>query len=177
MAVVIYSSRTGRIRRIIADPDRTDLELAARFLPGGGESIQLDMALGPLDVMQDALNKLTAKTPADDRYVNVAANGDVGSIAILADPDAGDSIPGFTLVAHAQAREGWRQMRDGTFQRALSDIEQEKAFWVEQKADLEQPDAGTRYEKTQAELDVLIADAESRIQALTVEETNRKATR
>jgi len=119
MSLVIYSERTGRLRRYITDQILTDVQLLEKFPALPGESHEFfDELPGDISDLQDALNLITGKTPADDRYVLVNPAGGVTG-AILADPDAGDSVDGLTLVEHTDADVGWRQMTNGTFQRAI----------------------------------------------------------
>lgn len=120
MGVIIYSARTGRLRRTITDGVRSDDVLLALFPAGPGEVARL----GP-PVTQQQLNALTGLVPRDDRYAIVNSAGDVTG-AILADHVI-DGLPGLALVAHATARVGWRQMLDGTFQRPLDDIDNDIA--------------------------------------------------
>lgn len=117
---VVYSARTGRIRRIIFDDKLTNTEMLVNFPIANGEAVAQNI-VDPnvsLEELQTILSDLTGIVPSDDRYVLVTQAGNITG-AIIADPDAGDSVSRHTLVAHATADIGWRQMRDGSFQRPL----------------------------------------------------------
>ena len=95
---------------------------------------------------------------------------------MLADPLAGDSVENHALVAHNTARIGWRQMRDGTFQRSLAEIDAEITRWEEIKIRVV-----VDSRRTQAELDAVMAqnviDADAQLAILNPERTSRISTR
>lgn len=126
--VVIYSVRTGRIRRFITDGVQDDASLLVNHAPGDGEAAKLGMAIetyASLEALQADLNKLTGLTPVNDRYVAVNADGEIDQI-IIADPACGDAISGYVLIAHDSARIGWRLAMDNTWQRSVSEIDDDK---------------------------------------------------
>ena len=125
MALAIYSTATGRLRRIIRNSpgeSASDLSLEVNHLAFTGETrIRISDGL-TIDQTEAAVLVDSGIVPANDRYVLVTVFGNVTG-AITADPLTGDSIPNRTLVQHETAREGWRQMLDSTFQRSLSEID------------------------------------------------------
>ena len=184
MALVIYSARTGRIRRYIFDEVLGDSTLLSKFPPLVGEAHAMFATIpGTLGELQSQLTARTGLTPTNDRYVLVRANGEITG-AILADPATGDSIPGRTLVAHPDAEIGWRQMRDGSFQRAIADINREianknreiamvnGATWSARMARNGQTPAQITAERAR-----IIADANAAITVLETERTARQAPR
>ena len=122
MALVIYSARTGRIRRIITDEVLSDVALRDKFPTGTGEGEEINVTNEGIAAIQAEITLRTGLTPQDDRYVLVTPSGDITG-AIIADLDTGDSLPGVTLVEHPTATVGWRQMQDSTFQRSESLIQ------------------------------------------------------
>ena len=125
MALVIYSTATGRVRRIIsnsAGESQTNAELSVNHLAFAGETSLSARNNLSIDQYQAAVTADSGKTPANDRYAVIDNKGDVVN-AIIADPLAGDFVFRHDLVAHDTATMGWRRMRDGTFQRPLDDID------------------------------------------------------
>ena len=118
--VIIYSARTGRIRRRIFEGDQvqSDAQLLAIHGPEVGEESRVGA-----NVTQAQLSAITGLVPINDRYAIVDPVGDVVNFEVL--DQTIDSREGLTLVAHATAGVGWRQMLDGTFQRPLSMINHE----------------------------------------------------
>lgn len=125
MSLVIYSARTGRIRRIILDENLTDAQLEIKFPAETGEAAELGMPdiLENLEAWQAEITSRTGLIPINDRYVVVDPNNDyqVESYYIL-DPDCGDSIENRLLVANANAEIGYRYMLDNSFQRSVKHI-------------------------------------------------------
>lgn len=122
MGVIIYSARTGRLRRTITDDVQTDDELLPIHAPGLGELAHLGAP-----VRQEELSAITGIVPADDRYVAVQTSDGVVKTFLIADPSCGDSVAGCVLVAHAIAQIDWRQALDGSFQRSLLEIDEDLA--------------------------------------------------
>jgi hypothetical protein len=108
---LVYSARTGRVRRWAFDPDRTFVDLRDNVLrPGIGEAaLELESTeKNDLGALQSVVSAMVGKSPAGDRYVLVDAKGDVTGHLDTADPDCGDAIAGHTLIAHDKAAPGWR---------------------------------------------------------------------
>jgi len=102
--VVVYSAATGRVRRWLASD--TDGEIAKVALSAGEAFIQVGKKKGlDLPQLQDAVDAITGKTPANDRYVVIKAGAIVN--AIIADPSCGDAIQGSELIAHETADGRW----------------------------------------------------------------------
>lgn len=119
MAVTIHDT-TGLMRRIIISDESTDAELLLLNPLRPGE-----LAIMGQQVTQAELNVITRLNPGSGRHAVVAANGDVVNV-ILCDP-AIDNIRDHTLVSHETVITGWRQMRDGSFQRTSAEIDVEAA--------------------------------------------------
>ena len=182
---VVYSARTGRIRRIIFDDKLTNTEMLVNFPITNGEAVAQNIA-DPnvsLEELQTILSDLTGIVPSDDRYVLVTQAGDITG-AIIADPDTGDSVSRHTLVAHATADIGWRQMRDRSFQRSLAIIVQEIAtenqkiamyggnMWTQRMLRNGMPRSEIKSERRR-----LIDEANAAIVVLEVEHTARQVPR
>lgn len=123
---IIYSQKTGRIRRI-KHPD-FDRELdAIPLLPGEAFMIRdrseykafiVDgVTLPALDCLQDLVTKETGLEPKDDRYVIVDDSGKVVGVT-PADLTCGDAeaVVGFELIKEPLADIGWEKNPDGTFE-------------------------------------------------------------
>ena len=125
MSLVIYSTATGRVRRIIKNSlgeSFTNNQLLSNHPIRAGESKLNVRDTLTMKQIEDAVVTASGKIPSNDRYVVIDNNGDVVNI-IIADPLTGDSIQNHTLVAHNDAKIGWRQMSDGSFQRSIEEIE------------------------------------------------------
>jgi len=125
MALAIYSTATGRLRRVISNSvgeTQSDDALLIKHIAGTGESALIVLDNLGIDGFQAAVTVESGKTPANDRYAVIHQNGDVENI-IIADPLAGDSVRNKTLVASETARVGWRITRAGEFQRSLIEID------------------------------------------------------
>jgi len=120
---IVYSTLTGRIRRVLF-PD-SDSELTGLLLGTGESSINFPLSdLLPLPDLQSFLSGQTGLTPTGDRYaiVNESIVAPVPVInsnvvgAIIADPSGcGDSVSGYTLIAHSIAGPGWAWTALGGF--------------------------------------------------------------
>ena len=125
MALAFYSTATGRLRRATRNSSGesfSNKHLENNNLAAFGETrIRIRDNLDISGIETEVL-KRSGITPANDRYAVVNSNGDVVNI-IIADPLCNDSVENHILVENPDARIGWRQMRDGTFQRTLEEIE------------------------------------------------------
>jgi hypothetical protein len=183
MAMIIYSSLSGRIRRIINDPTSSPQDMEAMH-PRRTNEVSAHLPMGAVDTLQGQINAITGKTPIDSRYAVINADGDVTNV-ISCEPELGDSVEGHTLVESPVARIGWRQMLDGSFQRSLAEIDRDKAILVAQRArslartpvaDDGSPKS-TRDEYTQAEIDIRVAMIEAKIGIVDAESAARELTR
>lgn len=102
---VVFSKVTGRLRAVYKPDKDSDLD-GIRL--GDGESLMrlADKQYGDLPALQDLVSTQTGLIPTNDRYAIVDSRGDVKG-AILADPQAGDTIADARLVASDKAVEGW----------------------------------------------------------------------
>jgi len=125
MALVIYSSRTGRIRRILTDdnPARSDQILQHKHPARAGESSEIIPNPPPrLRQLQRRLNKITGKTPANDRFVVYGSSGVVDRI-FIGDPDAGDVVANRTVKQDNRAGRRWRRnIAETSWERSLREI-------------------------------------------------------
>ncbi len=183
--VVIYSTRTGRIRRIITDPDRDLVTMQTDFPAVAGEDfadVTQDIpAEQSLDELQAEVSALTGLVPRDDRYAIVTSRGQVVG-AIMADAAIDFPRSSQTLVAHPLAAPDWRQMRDGSWQRPLAEIDAEIATLTRQR-DLLDSVAFRDQEAldpegfTETEIDTRVAALDDKVVALAPERTARLAVR
>jgi len=184
MAVVIYSARTGRLRRYITDAVLTDAQIVRKFPAAAGEAhVMFDTLPDSPDKLQELLSQHTGLIPRGDRYVLVTSAGNITG-SILADPDAGDSVSRRTLVAHNEADIGWRQMRDSTFQRSLQNIDHDIAVangniekYNNPKWSISMAELGLSSGQIKQEQRRLIAEAEAALIILRIERADREAPR
>ena len=184
MALIIYSSRTGRIRRIVTDRNRDDRALDFYMPKSAGESSRGMALFGSLLDQQIALNVLTGLRPANDRYVAYDSVGVVDR-CFIGDPDAGDLLRNRTIIADANAQIGWRRNTAGTaWERSTREIDADIQFENDTKTRVnsqEWQDQQAAREQTQAQIDakrtVIIVDAANRIAVLNTENTDRTGTR
>ena len=124
--VVYYATNTGKIRRTLLDPTRRDGELQTTYPALTGEtSIGVpDDAADDIEALQARLNLVTGKNPGRD--VNRCCVIDPVTFevkrVIRANPSI-DSVPDGTLVVNATAGIGWRQRRNGQFERSQAEIQ------------------------------------------------------
>ena len=187
MALVIYSTRTGRIRRIITDdnPARPDKILRHKHPPGTGETAAIIRNPPPsLRRLQRRLNDITGKTPRNDRFVVYGTSGVVGRI-FIGDPDAGDVIAGRTVKQDNRAGRRWRRnIADTSWERSLREIngditrKTDRKTFVESQAWL---DRERRHEQTEAQIQAkraaLVAQLTADIAAFEAEKTTREGPR
>ena len=104
---VVYSKATGRIRSIVRG-ETAEEESNITVKLNSGEAVRtLPIAsYGNHVAVQPMLTSMVGISPLNDRYALVDSNGIVQG-AIIADPLCGDSVPGFTLIAHPTAEKGW----------------------------------------------------------------------
>jgi hypothetical protein len=120
--IIVYSERTGRVRRVI-DPqgevaDAEAYRAAISLTPGEASIVRVKrgvyrlnrgepVSLDTLPYWQAHISAHTGITPADDRYCSVDSSGVVVAVHI-ADPACGDTSPhdGCQLVQHATAHVG-----------------------------------------------------------------------
>lgn len=183
MAMIIYSSFSGRIRRIIDDPSSEPQQLEAMH-PCLTNELVAHLNMGAIDTLQDQINEITGKTPIKARYAVINADGDVTNV-ISCEPELGDSVEGHTLVESPVARIGWRQMLDGSFQRSLAEIDGDKEILVAQRAKLlartpvadDGSPKSTRDEYTQSEIDSRVAMIDAKIVIVDTARAYRELTR
>lgn len=187
MALVIYSSRTGRIRRILTDenPARPDRILRHKYPPATGESAEI--IPGPITTLrrlQRKLNKLTGKTPANDRFVVYGTSGVVGRI-FIGDPDAGDVIANRTVKQDNNARPRWRRnIADTSWERSVREINHDLDRRTRRKTFVNSQswlDRQLLQEQTQAQIDAKrtarLAQLDAQIATLNAEKTARQGAR
>jgi len=128
MSLVVYSARTGRIRRVITDAVKSDFNLLAQMPVAPGEAAELNMpdTFDSLADLQRLLNQRTGLVPSDDRYVCYDPDGVVIQ-EFIGDPDAGDVAPRRHVIRQDNdARIEWRRNQaDTTWERDLKTIEAE----------------------------------------------------
>ena len=175
--LTIFSARTGRIRRVVADDTKNDAQLLVLHAPRLGEAVQQGRA-----VSQEELSELTGLVPVDDRYTVL----DVDFVVVHAftgDPDCGDvAPPGHSLEAHPHARGGWRHARDLTWQRSLADIDNELELVESQRTHLQSPEwqafaLAPPEPYTQGEINQRIAALTRRLAELNTERVRRAGPR
>lgn len=187
MALVIYSTRTGRIRRIITDdnPARPDPILQHKFRPRTGESVVIiDNPPAELRRLQRRLNDITGKTPRNDRFVVYGTSGVVGRI-FIGDPDAGDVIAGRTVKQDNRAGRRWRRnIADTSWERSLREINGDLNRVTDRKTFVESPAWLTRerrHEQTAAQIQAkrvaLVAQLDTAIATFQAEKTTREGAR
>lgn len=185
MALVIYSSRTGRIRRIVTDPVRNDRELDAYMPKSGGESSVSMRLESSLTAQQTALTARTGLRPTNDRYAAYDANGVVDRI-FIGDPDAGDAVRNRTLIADADAKDGWRRdQADIAWERSVREIDVDITHYEDEKTTVNSQAWFDRqkaaFDLTDAEITAKrvarVADIDATIATLTTEKTTRNGTR
>lgn len=188
MALVIYSLRTGRVRRIITDPNpaRPDLILAHKYPPLTGEAAEIiDGPFANLRQLQRKLNQLTGKTPANDRYVVFGTSGVVNRI-FIGDPDAGDVIPARTVLQDRDARRGWRRnIANTSWERSVREIDDDiirrtrrRTFvnsqtWTDREILL----GGQTTAEIDAKRTALLAQLDAQLATLNAEKTARQGAR
>lgn len=177
--VVIYSTRTGRVRRIISDEVRSEAKLEALFPPGVGEA-SIRAGGATLEEIQEAVSDLTGLVPTNDRVAVVDSNGIVVA-AIMADHVIDSSSAG-VLVAHAEAQIGWRRMLDGSWQRSLAEIDSELTSAQDQRdvldsAAFRDDSAASPNGLTKGEIDTAITSLDVKITSLSNERVDRLAVR
>ena len=188
MALVIYSSRTGRIRRVITDenPARTDRFLLEKMPPATGEAAAIlpDTFTSVLEIQRE-ITRRTGLRPTNDRLVAFDSAGVVDRVFI--GDTAIDTVRSRTVVADGDARHGWRRYRgDTVWERSVPEIDNDigvqddrKTFinsqrWLDQEI-------ATGGEQTDAEIaakraaEIAVVDAE--IVTLDAEKTTRTGTR
>lgn len=103
---IVYSTTTGRIRSIIPPAPTQDLDNIK--VGEGEEMLRLDDTsyVEDLDQLQDIVSQQIGLVPTNDRYAVVDDTGQVVGI-IIADPSAGDYLPGFSLIPSKTAQVGW----------------------------------------------------------------------
>lgn len=178
--LTIYSARTGRIRRLVIDAERTDPYLLARHARGVGEAVLPGAA-----VTQAELRVITGIGPVPDWYVaKFGASHVVDYVMGFNDPDCGDSArPGRTMVLHPRAQPGWRQNIDGTFERSVAVINQEITLLTAQRDFTDSPEhraneaADPIRGSTPAEIDAMVAAKQAEIDALVLERSARQGPR
>lgn len=186
MAIVIYSARTGRIRRIIFDEVLTDAQLLVNLPAEVGESAELNVPIfNTLGEWQAEITIRTGITPVNDRYVVVDPSNDHQVEAVyLLDPDCGDSIENRVLVVSDVADVGSRQMPDGSFQRAVPRIDHDitsvtsaLAMYNSNNWRQRMVAKGMTQPEINQEKARLIAEADAELALLATELTNRKGLR
>jgi len=184
VALIVYSSRTGRIRQIVIDDTRSDRALTHFITKQPGESSR-GMALESSVVAQQvALTAVTGLRPSNDRYVAYDNAGVVDRV-FIGDPDAGDTIRGRTVIADTRARIGWRRNRGDTgWERSVLEIDNAIQTENDVKTRVnsqEWQDREATREQTQAQIDAKrtarIADADAEIATLNTEKTDRNGAR
>ena len=187
MALVIYSTRTGRIRRIITDPNpaRTDKILRHKHPPATGESAFI-MKNPPAELrrIQRRLNDITGKTPRNDRFVVYGTSGVVNRV-FIGDPDAGDVIPARTVVQDNDARLRWRRnIAETSWERSVREINRaldrnarrttliNSQAWLDRERAKEQTEAQVQAKKT-----ARLAQLAAQLATLNAEKTARQGAR
>lgn len=179
MALAFYSTATGRLRRITRNSPGESFsndQLEAHNVAAFGET--RIRVRDNLDIpgIEAEVARQSGIIPSADLYAVVDSNGDVVN-SIIADPLCNDSIPGFTLVQRSKVRIGWRQMRDGTFQRSLAEIDHDILIQNQKRTTALIP----TLTRTQAEADALTAqnviEADAELIVLTAEFDARVAVR
>ncbi len=187
MALVIYSTRTGRIRRILTDdnPARSDQILEHKHPPRTGESAAIIPNPPPrIRQLQRRLNKITGKVPENDRFVVYGTSGVVGRV-FIGDPDAGDVIANRTVRQDNRAGRRWRRNTANTsWERSLREIngditrKTDRLNFVESPAWLAKM---RRHEETEAEIQArraaLVTQLNADITAFEAEKTIRQGPR
>lgn len=166
--VLVYSKRTGRIRRIIRDSTKilSEIKILHSMHAGEAATTYVNERLPNADEAQHAVNLVTEKEPMNDRYAVVDDRGIVVNV-ILADPDSGDffELP-MTMTLSNEAKIGWRQLKDSSF--VMSDKELDLII-----ADAEALKAEVLLIDDplidQAKLDALVASYDTQISAATTE--------
>jgi len=187
MALVIYSSRTGRIRRILTDdnPARPDQILQHKHPTRAGESSEIIPNPPPrLRQLQRRLNKLTGKIPQNDRYVVYGTSGVVGRV-FIGDPDAGDVVNNRTVKQDNRAGRRWRRnIAETSWERSLREINGDITRKTDRRDYVESPAwlaKMRRHEHTEAEIQAtrtaLVADLTADIVAFEAEKTIRQGPR
>ena len=177
MAVTIYDS-IGLMRHLIISDESTDAELLTlNPLQPGEQAIT-----GPL-VSKDELNAITGLTPAraSPRHAVVAAGGDVVDV-VQVDPALDAAPAGHSYVYHETCRIGWRQMRGGSFQRTLAEIEHDIAALEATRTRLNSPayraaQAADPDGRSTAQIDAHVAAIGPKIGVLQGEKAARQAPR
>lgn len=111
LQLIVYSLRTGRVRRVI-DDDRYPIEKVMEIYPlHAGEASVIYPKVGKhdadLDAWQAFVTDQTGLAPAHDRYIVVDPTRAIVGVLESADPDCGDSIEGCDLVQHDHADLSW----------------------------------------------------------------------
>lgn len=168
--IAIYSSRTNRLRRIIADDAPLD-DLLALHPPGTGEDV-MEVIENAGTTAQQQLIDANGIVPQNDQYCAVRSRTVVHTF--IGDVDCGDSAhahAGASLVVDDRAKVGWRQLRDGTLERGLFEVKAELDIY---EADLVMKKAVTVLpDRTREELDERIAATEAKLVLLRAEEALR----
>ena len=107
MAVLYWSTSTGRLRKVVLDDVLNDSRILANnpvhagetagYMPLGLEGRNSEEVGSIADRAQAEVNRRTGREPGGDTYQVVNSSGEVVN-TIIADPLCGDSIPGCTLV-------------------------------------------------------------------------------
>jgi len=102
---VIYSKKTGRIRRVSGLSN--DIPIISPVKNGEEMVIFEEDKYADIHTLQDVISSITGLIPQDDRYAVVDDKGYVQG-AIIADPDGcADMIPNMRLIKHSTADNGW----------------------------------------------------------------------
>lgn len=101
-ADIVYSSATGRVRRIITPSSNLARHAGEAQLTVSTAQYN---AFADFNAIQAFVNTSTGITPSGDRYVSVDSSFNVLS-AHIADPTSGDTAPqiGASLIANAAAK-------------------------------------------------------------------------
>ena len=185
---VLYSLRTGRIRRVIDDDEHDDAYLIRAHPTGQGEGREIDFPLlNGQDAYQDELNTRTGISPVNDRYACIDPLNDFQvECGFLLDVEGcGDSIRGRLLIVDKVADFEYRFLSDGTFQRCLPhidhDIANEESRIVYYNGDgwmdVQVNENGVPPGQARRERDALIAECERLIAGYELERTDRTGTR
>jgi len=185
---VVYSLRTGRIRRIVSDDERDDAYLIRthKIVEGEARDITFPRGLDDIEEYQRELNRRTGIVPSNDRYASIDPLNDFQVVgAFILDPACGDSIRGRLLVADANADLEYRYLSDGSFQRCLPHIDHD--IKIEQSKiarysgdgwmDVEVNEKGTPSGQARQQRDALIAEGNAVIVVLEAERADRTAPR